>query len=85
MAAAIGRFIGRRVATPPPSDQTTLADDGMVKSVLTAVNRSNGIGREHITRYSYHGPGFESTRHRVYLGFYATREIDAVSCMVTFR
>jgi len=57
-----------------------------VKSVVTSVRRSNGLGSGwHTTSYAYHGRGLESTKNWGYLGFYGTRITDEQSGIVTYH
>ncbi|MEO1245204.1 MAG: SpvB/TcaC N-terminal domain-containing protein, partial [Pseudomonadota bacterium] len=56
-----------------------------VKSVVTSVRRSNGLGGWHTTSYAYHGRGLESTKNWGYLGFYGTRITDEQSGIVTYH
>ena len=69
---------------PLGSGETAPPDGGAVKTVVTRVRRSNGRNGWHDTNYAYHGRGFASTRHWGYLGFYATRETDVESGVVTY-
>ncbi|MYF71276.1 MAG: hypothetical protein F4181_15555, partial [Proteobacteria bacterium] len=69
---------------PLGAGETAPSDGGAVKTVVTRVRRSNGRNGWHDTNYAYHGRGFASTRHWGYLGFYATRETDVESGVVTY-
>ncbi len=73
------------VAALTPAPENAPTDGGALKSLVIKVRRSNGIGGEHETRYAYHGRGFVSSRHWGYLGFYATRETDVASGIVTYH
>ena len=77
--------IGELAPPPLAPEQTAPADGGALKTVVTRIRRSNGLGGWHDTEYAYHGRGFESTLHWGYLGFYATRETDVQSNIVTYR
>ena len=72
--------------SPPPlgEGESAPAHGGALKTVVTRVRRSNGIGGWHATEYAYLGRGFESTRHWGYLGFFATRQTDVASGVVTY-
>jgi len=67
-----------QVLTSPP------AHNG-VKSVVTSVRRSNGLGGWHTTSYAYHGRGLESTKNWGFLGFYGTRITAEQSGIVTYH
>ena len=75
----------------------TVSDDmetgGRIKPIVTRVARTNGVGGEHVMKYAYlveddedepKPRGFESTLNWGFLGFYAIRETDAQSGIVTY-
>ena len=73
----------------------TVSDDmetgGRIKPIVTQVARTNGVGGEHVMKYAYlvedgedKPRGFESTLNWGFLGFYAIRETDAQSGIVTY-
>ena len=73
----------------------TVSDDmetgGRIKPIVTQVARTNGVGGEHVMKYAYlvedgedKPRGFESTLNWGFLGFYAIRETDAESGIVTY-
>ena len=75
----------------------TASDDietgGRIKPIVTRVARTNGVGGEHVMKYAYlveddedepKPRGFESTLNWGFLGFYAIRETDAESGIVTY-
>ena len=68
----------------PPNTQALPAWDGNVKSVVTKVSRSDGIGGTRDTSYAYLGRGVESKRNWGFLGFHAMRKTDSASGIVTY-
>lgn len=69
----------------PANTQSVPANNGYIKSVVTQISRSDGIGGWHRTSYAYHGPALESTKHWGYLGFYGSRITDEQSGIVTYH
>ncbi len=69
-----------------PADTRPLlpGDDGVVRTVVAAMEKDTPSGETERTTYAYQGRGHVSTRNWGFLGFYATRMTDEASGTVTY-
>lgn len=87
-ASSAGKFSERPFGNEvlPTEAEVLEADaDGNLKSVVTALRKSNGLGGLHQTNFAYHGNGLVNTKNWGFLGFYAQRIEDTASGIVTYN
>lgn len=87
-ASSAGKFSERPFGNevlPTEAEVLEADEDGNLKSVVTTMRKSNGLGGLHQTDYAYHGNGLVNTKNWGFLGFYAQRITDTASGIVTYK